>query len=108
MKYWKKKTDTNTRGHSLGEENKNEVENLIENAKDILKTREDIIMAYIKSKTKKMPNLIDLKQFEEDDGIEDDDDDNDDDKIEETNKLKKMKTKNYQIGWVYQEKGLMK
>ena len=49
---------------------------MIKNAKDILKTRRDIIKAYEKSRFEKEPNLI---SFDDDDEGGDDDEDGDDD-----------------------------
>ena len=46
----KKKIDPNKHGCPLGKDNKDDPENLIKNAKDMLKTRRDIIKAYRKSR----------------------------------------------------------
>ena len=69
------------RGRPLSEENKDEIKNLIENGREILTTRKDIIKAYRKSRAKREPNLIDFNGSDDgnNDGNDDDDDDDDDD-----------------------------
>ena len=54
------------------------MENLIKNAKEILKTRSNIIKAYKKSKGEST-NLIDFDDGNDDDANNDDDNGNDDD-----------------------------
>ena len=77
-----KRIHINKPGRPLSKDNKDEIENLVKNAKDILKTRRDIIKAYKKSRTEKTLNLIDLEQTEEDEENEEDEDTEEDEEDE--------------------------
>ena len=62
------------RGRPLSNENKDDIENLIKNGREILTTRKDIIKAYSKLKREGEPNLMNF----DDDGNNNDDDGKDD------------------------------
>ena len=93
--------DPNRLGRPLGKDNKDDAKNLIENESEILKIRGDIINAYKKLKTEKIPDLIDLEQNEEEEEEEEAK------KEKEAKEIEKPEYKNVNLDWIHGTKDML-